>query len=481
MKSLQEKSLLQFIQFYESSGRAWLPTMQFGSLWPVIRAALYFAVRKKNTSKDRKEINTGLTLNKNAVHEARDCLAKSLGCSRDLSVLYFSRADVCHDKVNGMTFDRFGDPCNLLLPARTWNKILVDVTEPLIPGKSFNSLDVSHSDLEIRGVYEENIDKILQELNNILFINISKEALFSYLQIINYYIRLAHGWLSKERPHVVILTCFYSPATFAITYASNRMKIPVYDLQHGQLGENHLMAMHWESASNYEQDSSFLPHGFITWGENTSQRISDTCTGLYKPKTLTLGNPWLDFWRNGFFQEQSLSDSKAPNSVFNNEPLGTKRLTRILVALQPLENLLDDFVFDVLRDSKVEPIFRPHPHQIGDLIKIREFLENRLGHGKFHLQDGSESLYPTLSKVDAVVTRFSTVAWEAVAFGKKVALIDLRAREIYGKFIEESVFSLCLNGNELYQFICTHSSTPNITTTFFANFIDSFPNVIKRL
>jgi hypothetical protein len=477
-----ETEIINYLKFFEETGKAWVPTSKSVSIWPIVRTAIYFGARQKKTSKERSISGSGYSLNLDRIADAHHDILMGLGSLSNLKILYFSRGDLYTEKVNNKPFDRFGDPLYYLFPVKSWKKVLVGINSTLVEGDIFESIEVKKSPFEINTIYPENLSQIIKDVSLFLQIQLDLDWIIWYVQSINFYLSFAHAWLVKERPNVVILTCFYSPATYAITYACNRLGIPVFDLQHGQQGDNHLMTMHWKTPDSYSQFFSFLPSGFLTWGESTKNRIRDTYYGVHQPNALILGNPWLDFYRNNFINEDKVTgihDEAGSQDIVN--PTNLSKHRTVLIALQPFEIVLDDFVFDAIRSFQYHWIFRLHPHQYGRKKEIYQWLDARLVGHSWELSDGSDSLYTYLQYIDLTITRFSTVAWESIACKKRVALVDARAESIYAGAIDGENIALCLTADKLRHFLSSECTATKKSDLFFAPLLSNIPLVLNDL
>ena len=86
-------------------------------------------------------------------------------------------------------------------------------------------------------------------------------------------------------------------------------------------------------------------------------------------------------------------------------------LPSILVALQPLEDLIDDFVLKLINKTDNLWVIRLHPDQYGNANTIENYLKAVLIKENWSLSKGFVTLFDDIKSTNITVTKFSTVAW----------------------------------------------------------------------
>jgi hypothetical protein len=241
--------------------------------------------------------------------------------------------------------------------------------------------------------------------------------------------------LDKARPRLVVLGVFYALEAMALTHACRQRGIPVVDIQHGKQGRFHGMYDHWSVLPH--DGYSVLPDIFWNWGAESAETIrSSLPPGTCRPTTVIGGNCWLSAWK-GNAALACLPETEA----LLQKMTGYERT--ILVSLQPLGNPIPAHVLQAMKQAPHSWLWlvRLHPHQRREAATI----EAQLSAAQIASFDVTEAtnapLYPLLSRVDAQVTCWSSVAYEALAFGKAVILVHPLAKTLYSAYIEQGYFS----------------------------------------
>ncbi|MFX3617796.1 MAG: CDP-glycerol glycerophosphotransferase family protein [Sporolactobacillus sp.] len=174
-----------------------------------------------------------------------------------------------------------------------------------------------------------------------------------------------------------------------------RRGIPSLCLQHGALmGEEAffpVLATHQGVYGKYERD----------W------YLAKGCSGS---QIVVTGHPRFDSIFN-------------PNKPIHQESAAVLKLSAnkktILVATQPFaEAVLNKIISELLKQSDLQVIVKPHPWEIGKgKLAVYHAFER---YPNFRLLARSPGLYDVLPAVDGVVTLTSTVGLEAMLFGKPV-------------------------------------------------------------
>lgn len=241
--------------------------------------------------------------------------------------------------------------------------------------------------------------------------------------------RLAHLWcrmLDKANPHYVI---GIQPGV-GLCRAGKMKGVPVYDLQHGVIADEH----RWYGAKyRVNTPPGDLPDGFLCWDEPSAAALRK-----WAPQkgidVRVIGNPWFSRF---FFNDPS---DLLVQSVINSEKIFNSAKPVILVSLQwglALYYKNDGFngvMADALEKAILETVdsynwlIRLHPVQISGADKgtAQDYLKRVFGH--LNSVDWclcSELPLPVLlQQVDLHITDMSSVVVEAGWMGVYSALLN---------------------------------------------------------
>lgn len=220
-----------------------------------------------------------------------------------------------------------------------------------------------------------------------------------------------------------------------ICQAGKRMKIPVYDLQHGTISENH----YWYGAQyRIATPSDELPDGFLCWDEPSAATISKWATDK-KIHILIIGNPWFERFCQKKTDDILVCDALAKGNIVND--------TRpaLLVSLQwgmkyyypdeGFNGFLSHALEEVILDTKdiYNWILRLHPVQIRgeERESCWEYLARTYGESEAQrwLILSEIPLPVILRQTDLHITDMSTVVTEAAWMGVKSAILNQKIGE----------------------------------------------------
>ena len=242
------------------------------------------------------------------------------------------------------------------------------------------------------------------------------EKIYNIDRLAQYYERI----LEKARPEYVLLICFYTTNGFALSLACHRLGIKAIDYQHGAQNNWHNMYTSWLNSpqNGYE----VIPDYFWTWGDVSKRRI-DKWTNQTKKHSAFIGG------NSGLVNVES-------RNIPNDEHLINSKFNRkiILISLQN-EQFVSEWFIDWLsiNSNNYSFLIRPHPRNslTRRLIKKYESLS------ALSLDTVSRANKYNLMKICHLhVTGFSSVAFEALLFGKKTIFIHENAKRGYSDLID---------------------------------------------
>ncbi len=290
----------------------------------------------------------------------------------------------------------------------------------------------------------------------------------THVDNIGRYRRLVASLLDRAQPRVVFLACYYYAAAMGLIWACRDRNIRTVDVQHGKQGKYHGLYTHWTRipAAGYE----VLPDVFWSWGEESKQNIErDQPAGCRMHRAVVGGNRWLGQWMDG---DPRLTS--AALAAFTQRLAGAGRV--ILVTLQPIEESLPPFLIEAMRNAPADWMWlvRLHPAQIrgGQTESIRARLA-QAGVRNFEIDHVNKTaLYEALRASDAHLTAFSSVCYEALAFGVPTTLISPVGRQYYEEYINRGLFQYATTAAELLAAVGDQSArspmreaTPYIETS----------------
>ncbi|MEW6996846.1 hypothetical protein AADZ86_03950 [Colwelliaceae bacterium BS250] len=213
--------------------------------------------------------------------------------------------------------------------------------------------------------------------------------------------------------------------------ASRELNIPVYDLQHGVIGEGHP----WYGGK-FRKDTAtkFLPNGYLCW-DNASTLVINKWANIKGIHAIVIGHPW--FVR---FSEQSKTDQLVLEAISKKRIFKSNKPT-ILVTLAwgmkkyasysnnngVLIPSLEDVILETA--NKYNWLIRLHPKQIRgpEHKETQKYLIDTFGKNNESVNwtEASDLALPViLSQTNIHITYFSTVVVEASWFDIPTALLS---------------------------------------------------------
>lgn len=139
--------------------------------------------------------------------------------------------------------------------------------------------------------------QIIDTFNQRMGLNLQYHFADRYLEITLKWARFWKKILRSIKPNEVRLLCYYGTNMYGLCLASNRLKIPVVDMQHGAQGKLH-------SAYNFignlpKGGYQVLPSHFSVW--DIQSRIDLEYAKLVKNESILMeGNPWINYHRQKY-------------------------------------------------------------------------------------------------------------------------------------------------------------------------------------
>ena len=433
-------------------------------LWPLVRRTLHFTRLQKDprqpnalsdmTQDARFSSELSLTVEAARQDEVRRAQSAMDRGEADVDLLFVSRLLDHSDTVNGQAYNRLVDPYLWHLRER-FQCLKLEFSEAPVAEQAAR---FEPTEFEVLPDWQRD-PRLMTLPTDIMGLAALKTAVedifghpFAEASLTGYLPRLwvrrgqFEELLLRLKPKAVFVICYYSPDMLALCWACRDLGIPIVDIQHGQQGPYHAMYNHWTDLP--QQGYHLLPDRFFCWGGPTQQiQQAGLSTARSRPYSYVAGHPWVGLWReDGPLQEKgALIDTLS----------GLKRDRVVLCALQPT---LEDVIPPVLREAIAQRpdwmfLLRLHPHQHHKRDHLAAQLR-QLGLENCNLDLATQApLYPLVQFADHVVTLFSSVAWEASAFGKPVTIIDRRGFDVYAHAIAAGVMRKAQTAAEIVSSI----------------------------
>ncbi len=237
-------------------------------------------------------------------------------------------------------------------------------------------------------------------------------------------------WLRRTRPGLVVLDNWCNGPMFAAALASQRLGIPVMDLQHGIQEHTHNYYHCWHKAPPGGWPGR--PDIFWVWGARTETLFHET--NRIGQEILRGGSLWIRRWLSN-------TDPHLETACAEVRRLLEGYSRSILVTLTNPPSRCLRYLKDTIAKSPKNWIWlvRSHPREIID----RQRIEQELGCSArvtVRAHNATEwPLYALLREVDLHVSVESTCANEALAFGKPTVLISETGLLNFREFVDAGV------------------------------------------
>jgi len=295
--------------------------------------------------------------------------------------------------------------------SRCYDSSIFKATDILNPLKK--QLDISFIDLLMKmhlrpslykkmARYRKHLLKYTSEENRFIqgFLDSKKPIVIgSYLKFIVY-----DFLFSKARIKKVILAGEMNSLTNSIVQAANHNHLDTYGIQHGVITDYSI----YYNFSSYElsQFNPFPDYLFV-WGENERNLLEKPL--IEYSKIEPVGNTVFD---NVDFESSDRNQAGKVVLTFMTQP-------------QPFEKnriqSISDFVDIVLaHEREVDAIIKLHPAEVNDYSIYQPYFDKL---NNFKLVKNA-NLYEVLSQTDVLVTCYSSVALDFLAFRRPIVLFD---------------------------------------------------------
>jgi hypothetical protein len=445
--------------------------------WPLVRSALRTALMRPITAGITSEGSSpspsgrpaGPVKTMTADEIRSSWAARFAALPRSVDVLFLSRVEDNHDVVAGQAHDRMIDPIYRLAVKRGYIAAKLRVhrsasapsAQLAVAAPAFGPDEGMDLDLKMPSLPE--LDRMLDWIASTgAALDLKSSVLRSLIKRILHREIVFGALLDHCRPRAVFLGVFDDPMQMAAVLACRRRGVLVIDVQHGKQGSDHLLCTTWENIP--PSGSELLPDRFWVWGEATARRVSAAlgpAAETHRP--MIGGNVWLAEWQRGVHGGVDAARSFAARSADASR--------RLLVCLQPIADPVPPPLRDAMAASPADWVWwvRLHRKQATQRDEIAALVAAT--GARFELGEPTAlPLYPLIMASDCHLTGWSTVAFEAEAYGVPTVLFHPQAESIFESEIAEGRFYFARDGESVLAAIAAakdsarHDLPPYIST-----------------
>ena len=253
-------------------------------------------------------------------------------------------------------------------------------------------------------------------------------------------------WIIK--PKNVFVKSFNNITAMALVYAANKLKVNTIEFQHGQQGENSLTYSNWNNVP--KQGFKLVPKYFWVWENRFKKKLNHWMQFQDFHRVIVGGSLWYDY---------ILTKKKIHKSLFS------KNYNHVLYCLQYSE--LNEIVVNAIKSSKgIVWHIRLHPREVKKIDLISSELQKMgIDRQKYDLTSANKYGFDFIvPHMNAVVSEWSTVLYEAYCYQKKAITISLYGKKAYEEFINERCILYAKNSKKLLDIIYDNSLKNNLFT-----------------
>lgn len=266
----------------------------------------------------------------------------------------------------------------------------------------------------------------------------------------------------------VIVSAYYGLMGHGGAWACHRLGLPIFDVQHGIAGKTH-HAYSWPNAP--VTGFNTVPDGFLTWSQSEADEMRSV-VGASSPTLISVGNVWrllegmLENAGDSRLFEKTVADRvnaylrKETQTIVaaKDRRAGT---TDVLLALHPEESVpwLNDLVAQTF--GKWRFWIRAHPGELRNAHAL-EKRKSEVGDSVFVVESSKAPLNVILRNVDVILTKYSSVAFDAAAFDVPTVAYSEAAHFFFGLSLAEKVSFALPTEDSIMSAIHTRTSGANV-------------------
>lgn len=259
--------------------------------------------------------------------------------------------------------------------------------------------------------------------------------------------------LNAIKPKKIILYHYYNVFNQTMIYEAKKQNIPVFELQHGIIGELH-------NAYNFPGKTKLktFPDYFLSWGNN---HIINSSMPIPSNNIIDVGFAYLDHIKLSYNKTQK-SDSIIVLSQRRND---------LAELTYELASRIKDYTF----------YFKAHPSEYAYADEQYSFL-NTLNNVVL-INDDTISLYDLFNETKYSLGINSSALLESLCFNNKVLLANLPGFELLENFVDDNLVFKCpgeLITKDFLKSIEKHQYHNAINNIFKSRPIDNFNHIVNN-
>ncbi len=241
---------------------------------------------------------------------------------------------------------------------------------------------------------------------------------FELLQ--SHYLRI----LKKYKPKKVLVICSYDYRQMALSSVCKKLKIPVFEIQHGHISETSIGYI-----LKQKHDNQLFPDYFFAYGDYYKKLLVNNSKYFDPDQILVTGSVFMDY-----FLKNVKSDSEQIQ-------LNTTKLNILITSQFTVREHIRDFAIGLAKKlpDNYHIYLKPHPGEPNPDDFYREFDQ----HGNIELLKGNQNILLLLKQTKIHATCYSTSAFEAAFLKVPTVFIGVDSyRNNYSEIADNKVFSV---------------------------------------
>lgn len=413
-------------------------------LWPIFRAYLYGTLLSNFNTKDEvNETSYPIPIWKSFVNRITHLKAtkqaiNAIPLPNSCDFLFLSRNCDHSDKKNGLLYSRHTDPYFELFKSK-FKCLKLQISEP--SNNYIDSVFIPYwfTQVQTRKVKLNKISSsIVKDITNKCLGSHKCNQTVSYLtnritNILNTS-KILRRILKSIKPKAVFLVCYHDEQSASMILACKSLKIPTFEIQHGQQGIFNALYCRW---TNIPEKSGYhmMPDFIWMWGDESKKNyLKDRKKINSHPIPIVGGNKWLS---------DNLVSNKGPNMKLRDL---VKDKIVVTIATQPnsnLKKLIPEFIYDVINSSPINYIWliKLHPNQLEKVEDIFKYFSQRIDFVNVLSYEVLEfSLYDILTVTKFLITKWSSVSYESKVFNNIPVIVSETGKELFSSKINDGSF-----------------------------------------
>lgn len=311
-----------------------------------------------------------------------------------------------------------------------------------------------------------NKNETIQNLTDFIFTSLLKSNLiFDIQEILKIVTANVDAFLSKrsfyewflknKRPKIIFLEDASYGSRSHILLAAKKYKIPVVELQHGFVSEEHIAYHLGKGIEKDEMSKLFYPDFYFSYGQFWKDLIN------IPSKVVNIGNPYL---------EENINSIKLIPRVNNENTI--LFLSSGIAVSETIEFLYKLKTTSDLYNYKIR--FRPHPLEEAS-VKEKYFALENIGISI----SGEIPLYNDFSNSDIIIGELSTALFESLALKDKLHFLFMSS---YTKsYINDKIRIPRVDCHTIDSIFKKHNSSNDISYYWEMSWRDNFERELKKI